>query len=173
VLCWYVMHSKPQKEQWLHSQLCTLQIETYYPRLHVRNGKVFSHASKPYFPGYLFVNVDLETTGRSILKWIPGSLGLVSFGDEPACLPDGLLQRIRHRVDEINSAGNKMLESLKPGDGVVIHSGPFAGYEAIFCSRLRDSERVQVLLKVLQDRTVRVHLQVNQIKTIKQNKSLL
>lgn len=66
-----------------------------------------------------------------------------------------------------------MLESLKPGDGVVIHSGPFAGYEAIFCSRLHDSERVQVLLKVLQDRTVRVHLQVNQIKTIKQNKSLL
>ena len=80
-----------------------------------------------------------------MLQWIPGSLGLVSFGGEPACVPDGLLQRIRHRVDEINSVGNKMLESLKPGDGVVIHSGPFAGYDAIFCSRLRDSDTVQVL----------------------------
>jgi transcription antitermination factor NusG len=172
MLSWYVMHSKPQKERWLYDQLSTLQIETYYPCLHMRNGKSFSHTYRPYFPGYLFVNVDLETTGRSILKWIPGSLGLVSFGDEPACVPDGLLQRIRHRVDEINSAGNKILESLKPGDGIVIHSGPFAGYDAIFCTRLRDSERIQVLLRVLQDRIIRVDLQVNQIKTTKQIRNL-
>ena len=172
MLNWYVMHSKPQKEQWLYDQLSTLQVETYYPCLHVSHGKSFSHTSKPYFPGYLFVNVDLETTGRSVLNWIPGSLGLVRFGDEPACVPDGLLQKIRYRVDQINGAGNKMLEGLKPGDGVVIHSGPFAGYEAIFCSRLRDSERVQVLLKVLQDRIIRVDLQVNQIKSTKQNRTL-
>jgi transcriptional antiterminator RfaH len=172
MLNWYVMHSKPQKERWLYDQLSTLEIETYYPCLHVRNGNYFSHTSKPYFPGYLFVNVDLETTGKSVLKWIPGSLGLVSFGDEPACVPDGLLQRIRHCVDEINSTGSKMLESLKPGDGVVIHSGPFAGHDAIFCTRLRDSERVQVLLKVLQERAIRVDLQVNQIKSRKQNRSL-
>ena len=172
MLSWYVMHSKPQKERWLSDQLGTRQIETYYPCLHVRNGKSFLRASRPYFPGYLFVNVDLETTGRSILKWIPGSLGLVSFGDEPACVPDGLLQRIRHRVDEINAAGNKMLESLKPGDEVVIHSGPFAGYDAIFCTRLRDSARIQVLLRVLQDRIIRVDLQVNQIKTTKQIRNL-
>lgn len=172
MLNWYVMHSKPQKERWLYDQLSTLDIETYYPCLHVRNGNYFSPTSKPYFPGYLFVNVDLETTGRSVLKWIPGSLGLVSFGDEPACVPEGLLQRIRHRVDEINSTRNKLLESLKPGDGVVIHSGPFTGYDAIFCNRLRDSERVKVLLKVLQDRTIRVDLQVNQIKSTKQNRSL-
>jgi len=172
MLNWYVMHSKPQKEQWLFDQLSTLQIETYYPCLHVRNGQSYSHTSKPYFPGYLFVNVDLETTGRSVLNWIPGSLGLVRFGDEPASVPDGLLQKIRHRIDQINGAGNKILESLKPGDGVVIHSGPFAGYEAIFCSRLRDSERVQVLLKVLEDRTMRVDLKVNQIKITKQPRTL-
>jgi transcriptional antiterminator RfaH len=166
------MHSKPQKERWLHDQLSTLEIETYYPCLQIRNGKRFSHTTKPYFPGYLFVNVDLETTGRSVLNWIPGSLGLVRFGEEPACVPEGLLQKIRHRVDEMNGARNKLFESLRPGDGVVIHSGPFAGYDAIFCSRLRDSERIQVLLKVLQDRTIRVDLQVNQIKTTKQNRTL-
>src|SRR5689334_23532170 len=173
MLSWYVMHSKPQKERWLYSQLSTLQIETYCPCLHVKAGKLSSSTSKPYFPGYLFVNVDLETIGRSVLKWIPGSLGLVAFGDEPACVPDGLLQRIRHRVDEINSAGINMLESLKIGDEVVIHSGPFAGYDAIFCARLRDRERIQVLLKVLQEQTLRVDLQVNQIRVTKQNKALL
>ena len=169
---WYVMHSKPQKEQWLYKQLNALAIEVYYPCLYSKKEKIRSHKAKPYFPGYLFVNVDLEMIGRSVLKWIPGSLGLVAFGDEPACVPDGLLQRIRHRVDEINSAGAKMLESLKPGDGVMIHSGPFAGYDAIFCTRLHDSERVQVLLKVLQDQTIRVDLKVNQIKITKHNRTL-
>jgi|SRR5689334_15728364 len=172
MLSWYVMHSKPQKERWLYNQLSTLQIETYYPCLHLRNGKLSSCTSRPYFPGYLFVNVDLNLTGLSVLRWIPGSLGLVAFGDEPAGVPDGLLQRIRRRVEEINNAGMNMLESLKIGDEVVIHSGPFAGYDAIFCTRLRDTERIQVLLKVLQDQTIRVDLQVNQIRTTKQNRSL-
>lgn len=169
MLGWYVVHSKPQKEKWLYHQLSALQFDVYYPCLHARSGKTYSYKSKPYFPGYLFVNIDLELTGRSVLQWIPGSQGLVAFGGEPACVPDGLLQRIRHRVDEINSAGEKMRESLRPGDEVVIHSGPFAGYDAIFCARLRGSERAQVLLKVLQDQTLRIDLPLCELTT-KQNR---
>jgi transcription antitermination factor NusG len=163
------MHSKPQKEEWLYQQLGVLEIETYYPRVHATNGKAYSCKYKPYFPGYLFVNVDLAITGRTVLQWIPGSLGLISFGGEPACIPAGLLQKIRHRIDEINSAGDKWCESLKPGDEIVIHSGPFAGYDAIFCARLRDSERAQVLLKVLQDQTIRINLPLREL-TAKQNR---
>jgi transcription antitermination factor NusG len=84
-----------------------------------------------------------------------------------------LLQKIRQRVDEINSTANDVLNSLKPGDEVVIRSGPFAGYDAIFCNRLHDSERVQVLLKVLQDQRMKIDLQVSQIRVAKQNRSLL
>jgi len=171
MLGWYVVHSKPQKERWLYHQLSALQIEAYYPCLRARNEKPHPHKSKPYFPGYLFVNVDLELTGRSALQWIPGSLGLVSFGGEPACVPDGLLQRIRHSVDEINRTEDKVLDSLRLGDEVVINSGPFAGYEAIFCARMHDSERVQVLLKVLQDenQTIRINLPLSEL-TAKQNR---
>ena len=173
MLRWYVVHSKPQKEQWLCNQFKALQIEAYYPYLHASNGKSHMHKPKPYFPGYLFVNVDLDLTGISALQWIPGSLGLVIFGGEPACVPDGLVQRIRDRVDEINNTKDNMLESLRPGDEVVIHSGSFAGYDAIFASRLRDSERVRVLLRILQDHTIRIDLRGNQLVLKKQNRSLL
>ncbi|HLO15311.1 MAG TPA: transcription termination/antitermination NusG family protein [Anaerolineales bacterium] len=173
MLGWYVMHSKPQKEQWLYNQLSSLQIETYFPCLYNRSGKVSSSKPKPYFPGYLFVNIDLDLAGRSALQWIPGSLGLVTFGDEPAAVPEGLLQRIRHRIDEINQRGKKILENLRPGDQVMIHSGPFAGYEAVFCTRLRDTERVQVLLKILQDCSLRINLSVNQLTITKQDRTLL
>ena len=173
MLGWYVLHSKPQKEQWLHKQLNALNIDVFYPYLTTKNGKLHSCTAKPYFPGYLFVNVDLQLTGLSMLQWIPGSLGLVSFGGEPASVPETLLQRIRHRVSEINNAAKEMLSGLNPGDEVVIHSGPFAGYDAIFCSRLRDSERVQVFLRVLQDQRMKIDLQVSQISATKQNRSPL
>ena len=87
-------------------------------------------------------------------------------------MPDGLLQRIRSRIEELNHSEDELFDVLKPGDEVVIRSGPFAGYDAIFCARLRDSERVQVLLKVLQEQAIRVDLQVNQIRALKQNRSL-
>ncbi|HSL42304.1 MAG TPA: transcription termination/antitermination NusG family protein [Anaerolineales bacterium] len=163
MLRWYVIHSKPQKERWLYNQMTALQIEAYYPCLCVDSKNPHLQRAKPYFPGYLFVNVDLELTGISVLQWIPGSSGLVAFGGEPACVPDGLLQKIRHRVEELNSAKEETWSRLKSGDQVSIHSGPFAGYEAIFCARLRDTERVQVLLKVLQEQTIRIDLSVKQL----------
>ncbi len=169
MLSWYVMRSKPQKEEWLYNQLRALQFEAYYPCLSTSHGKPNSHKSKPYFPGYLFVNVDLELAGISILQWIPGSLGLVAFGGEPAYVPDGLLQRIRYRVAEMNGAQDNMLESLKSGDRVMIHSGPFAGREAIFCDRLRDRERVQLLLEVLQAQTIRVNISSREIRITRQS----
>ncbi len=140
MLHWYVVRSKPRKEDWLHNQLAALQMEAYYPRLQASSKALHTYKAKPYFPGYLFVHIDLELTGRSAMQWIPGSLGLVTFGDEPASVPDGLLQRIRYRVDELNRSEDKASSSLKRGDEVAIHSGPFAGYEAIFCTRLHDSE---------------------------------
>jgi transcriptional antiterminator RfaH len=166
------MHSKPQKEQWLYKQLTAREIEAYYPCLHTRNDKFYSCTAKPYFPGYLFVNVDLEATGISLLQWLPGSLGLVCFGGEPACVPEGLLYSVRRHVEEINRSQGQIFENLRPGDEIVIHSGPFAGYDAIFCTRLRDSERVQVLLKVLQNQGIKIDLQVNQVRVKKQNRNL-
>lgn len=169
---WYVVHSKPQKEDWLYSQFTSLQIEAYYPRLRATPEKSHPQKSKPYFPGYLFVNIDLELTGRSILQWLPGSLGLVCFGGEPATVPDGLVQKIQRHVEEINMAEDQFLDSLEPGDKVIIHSGPFAGYDAIFCARLHGSERAQVLLKVLQDNAVRIDLHVDQLSPTKQCRTL-
>jgi transcriptional antiterminator RfaH len=165
------VHSKPRKEEWLYNQFASLQIEAYYPRLHTKTEKPHSRKSEPYFPGYLFVNVDLDVTGSSLLQWLPGSLGLVGFGGEPAYVPDGLVQKIRHHVDEINMAEDKKLEFLKPGDKVLIHSGPFAGYDAIFCARMYGSERVQVLLQVLQEYAIRIDLKVNQFTVIKQQRT--
>jgi transcription antitermination factor NusG len=161
---WYVIHSKPKKEELLYEQLCILKIDAYYPSIKIRPANPRARKTKPYFPEYLFVNVDLKAIGASILRWMPGATGLVEFGGEPASVPDEFLQKIRHNVDQINALENKQIVKFKPGDRVTIQSGPFVGYCAIFESRLPGRDRVRVLMQMLWDRQVSVELSVGQIK---------
>ncbi len=155
---WYVLHSKPHKEELLAEQLELRRIETFAPHIRVQVVNPRARKVRAYFPGYLFVHVDLEQMGLSALQYVPGSSGLISFGGEPAFVPDGLIYAIRQRVQEINSAGGELFDVLKPGETVLVHSGPFAGYEAIFDVRLPGTERVRILLKLLRNRTLPVEL---------------
>ena len=164
---WYVIHSKPNKEELLYEQLCLRKVDAYYPSIKVRPVNPRARKRKPYFPGYLFVNTDLEAIGTSALRWMPGAIGLVDFGGDPASIPDELLQTIRHNVEHVNGVAEKQKTNFKPGDSVTIQSGPFAGYRAIFDSRLPGRERVRVLMQMLWDRQVGVELSVGQIKHIK------
>jgi transcriptional antiterminator RfaH len=165
---WYVLNSKPNKESLLNEQLCMHGIETYYPCLHVKPTNPRARKRKPYFPGYLFIHVDLESVGLSRIQWIPGARRLVAYGGDPAFISDELLQTIQRKVDEINNNGGEILCGVKPGDLIEISSGPFAGYRAIFSSHAAGHERVQVLLQMLQDRQICVELPGGQIDLIKQ-----
>jgi transcription antitermination factor NusG len=161
---WVVLRSKPRKEEFLAAQMQMRKMEIFNPRIRVQTVNPRARKVRAYFPGYVFVHLDLEKTGRSSIHYLPGAAGLVSFGGEAADVPDGLIQAIRHRVDEINTAGGELFDVLKPGGTVVVHSGPFAGYEAIFDARLPGSDRVRVLLKLLKHRQLLVDLPAGQIR---------
>ena len=161
---WYVLHSKPNKEEFVYGQLLANRLEAFCPRIRVQPVNPRARKVKPYFPGYVFVQLDLEHEKTSALGWMPGANGLVSFDGCPADVPDSLIHAIRGRVNEINAAGGELMESLRPGEKVVIQDGPFAGYQAIFDSRLSGVDRVRVLLMVLQKRQIPVELSVGQIR---------
>jgi transcription elongation factor/antiterminator RfaH len=161
---WYVVHSKPQKEALLCEQLNSRRIETYYPRIRVKPINPRAHKIKPYFPGYLFICVDLNKEITSSLRWMPGAMDLVCFGDEPAVVPDELIQKIKQEIDSINHVPVKLFDGLEPGVQIVIRDGPFQGYEAIFDARLSGTKRVRVLLELLKGRKYLVELPVDQIE---------
>ena len=165
---WYAIRSKPRKEDVVWRQANQMGYETFYPRIRVNPVNPRSKKLKPYFPGYLFVHIDLEEIGTSVFQWMPHTLGLVSFGGEPANVPDHLIHAIRKRVEEIAAAGGEVFDGLKPGDLVRVNVGPFAGYEAIFDARLPGTERVRVLLEFLSNRRrLPVELNAGQIERIK------
>lgn len=164
---WYVLRSKPRKENVVWQQVRNQGFETFYPRLRVNPVNPRARKLRPYFPGYLFVKADLEDVGISAFQYMPHTLGLVSFGGEPADVPDSLIAAVRKRVEEIASAGGDVFDGLKKGDAVRIEAGPFEGYEAIFDTRLPGTERVRVLLGFLSNRQVPVELDAGQIRQTK------
>ncbi|HLE15261.1 MAG TPA: transcription termination/antitermination NusG family protein [Anaerolineales bacterium] len=161
---WYALRSKPRKEEVLWRQLHAQEFEVFFPRLKVQPVNPRSRKLRPYFPGYMFVSVDIEVVGLSTFQWMPHAIGLVSFDGEPASVPENFIYAIRKRVEEIAAAGGELFDGLKQGDPVRISSGPFSGYEALFDTRLPGSERVRVLLKMLSDRRIPIELNAGQIE---------
>lgn len=168
---WYTLHSHPNKEDLLWHQLESQGIVSFYPRLRVNPVNPRARKIRPYFPGYLFVNADLEVVGLSTFQWMPYTTGLVTFGDEPATVPEAFIHVLRQRVSDIAAVGGERFASLSSGDLVTVTDGPFAGYEAIFDTRISGSERVRVLLKMLVDRTIPIEMNVGQIERKKAPKS--
>lgn len=161
---WYVLHSKPRKEEFLLDQLRLNGFPAYCPLLRVTPVNPRARKVRPYFPGYVFVQADLQHEKASRLHWMPGATGLVSFDGEPARAPEGLVPVLRQKLEAINAAGGETLHEIQPGDSVRLVGGPFAGYEAIFDARLPGTQRVRVLLKLLQRRVQSVELPAGQVR---------
>jgi len=168
-ISWYAIRSKPNKEDFLAGQLESYGVEIFFPRVRVTPVNPRARKLRPYFPSYLFVHVDLAVVNISVLRWMPGASGLVSFDGDPASVPDVLIAALQRQVDHINATARDSVDTLKPGDPVIVKEGLFAGYEAIFDSRLPGRDRVRVLLSFLQRRQIPLELREQQIGRVKRS----
>ena len=164
---WYAIKSKPNKESFLAGQLESHDVEIFFPCVQVIPANPRSRKIRPYFPGYLFVHVDLDLFSASDLRWMPGASGLVSFDGEPAPVPDIIITAIKKHLDHYNQTFQDQGKMFQQGDSVQIQNGPFAGYEAIFDTHISGPDRVRVLLNLLQSRKVPVEIDSRQIRRAK------
>ncbi|MEN6481850.1 MAG: transcription termination/antitermination NusG family protein [Anaerolineaceae bacterium] len=160
---WYAINSHPNKEELLFKLLTNMGLECFFPCLKVKPVNPRARKIKPYFPGYLFIKTDLNGEGTSMFQWMPYSRGIVSFGGEPAIVPDGLIQGIKNRLAEIGEESKKTIEDLQNGQPVKIIAGPFLDYEAIFDTRIDGKERVRVLLIMLNKQLLPIEMKSSQI----------
>lgn len=158
---WYALHVKPHKERAVYEQLLARDITSYYPHIRVKPKNPRSRKERAYFPGYLFVHINLVEYGINALSWIPGSHRLVEFGGIPSIVPDTLIQQVQQAITTYNQELDGTLKKFKKGDRITIVDGVFDGYEAIFDTYLKDSSRVQILLTFLSDHPQPVHLNID------------
>ena len=124
---WYVLRSKPHKEAALNRYALQQGHHVFYPRIPVNPVNPRARKVRPYFPGYLFVQADLDSEGRSIFHWMPFSQGLVRVGGEPASVAPSFMTVLQDRLARIWDAGGLKLERFRPGDQVDCAGGDVRG----------------------------------------------
>ncbi|MDX1664741.1 MAG: transcription termination/antitermination NusG family protein [Candidatus Promineifilaceae bacterium] len=163
---WYVLRTKPHKERSVYQLLKSRDFDVYFPSIEVEPVNPRAARVRPFFPGYMFVRLDLDEQGENVLRWMPGTNGLVRFGGEPATVPESLIGELKKRLKQLAEAPPPREDLPQKGDRVRIISGPFAGYEAIFDTRLSGRDRVQVLMTFLSHRPQRLRLDESDIEKV-------
>ena len=164
---WYVLNVKPNMERVVAKHLDQREdVIVFFPAIRVTPKNPRAAKIRPYFPGYLFVSLDLEELGSDALRWTPGTRGLVSFGGEPATVPEQFVQKLKKHLVERASMSQPEALRFNQGDQIRIVSGPLEGYKALFDMHLADRDRVQVLLTYLSDQFRRVKLDVSAITKV-------
>lgn len=157
-LRWYVVHSQPHNERRAELNLQRQGFVTYLPcylrsRRHARRTET---VVRPLFPRYLFVAVDLARDRWRAIQSTLGVCQLVLAGDEPAPVPDGVVEEIRAREGAEGFVNLGLAAGLRPGSQVQLVDSIFAHHDGVI-DRIADDRRIAVLLELL-GREVRVFL---------------
>ena len=149
---WFAVQTQPRKERLALHHLRNQSFETFCPlrRTSRRVGGRNLTMLEPFFPSYAFVRLDMT---RDRWRSVNGTIGvarLISFGPEPAAVPDWLVERFRTLCDDDGELAFD--EDLHAGEKVKIIGGPLD----TLCGQLITAEprkRVTVLLELLSGAT--------------------
>jgi transcriptional antiterminator RfaH len=160
---WYLVYTKPRQEEIALTNLARQGYGAYLPcvrQARKRQGRRVM-VVEPLFPRYLFINLNTHTDNWGPIRSTLGVASLVRFGQEPARIPDELVDFLKAR--EGGTGLHEWAEqNYRAGDRIRVAEGAFRGYEGILLAR-NSHERVVVLLDIL-GRQVRTKVDVGKIE---------
>ncbi|HXF81476.1 MAG TPA: transcription termination/antitermination protein NusG [bacterium] len=148
---WYVLQTKPREESRViaHLGVRSSWVDVFLPLIEVvrRHARRRVIGLEPLFPGYLFLRMELTAATWNAVRWAPGARRLLTAGEEPAAVPQELIDRIAARLEPLGFI--RVGLPYRAGSRVRVRSGPFAGLEGIFERPTSRRDRVRVLLDIL------------------------
>jgi len=145
---WYLVRTKTGAERIAHAQLQHVVDHILLPlaKMQIRQrGRTFQRIG-PIFPSYLFALFDLGRMARQI-RYTPGVRNIVWFGEQAAVVPAPVIHELISRCAEGPVDLSKPRLSL--GTPVTIVRGPFQELQAVFDGYCSGTERVAVLMSVM------------------------
>jgi transcription antitermination factor NusG len=142
---WTVAQLQPHHERLALHCLALHGFTAYLPRLRPpRKRGRRDPTPQPLFPNYAFVRITLHWSGA---HWCEGVSKLLMSGEQPARVPDAVIDGIR--AHERNGLVVLPRASrLKPGDQVRVVAGLLEGQLGVLVG-LRGQARAEVLLTML------------------------
>lgn len=143
---WYAVHTKSNQENRAAANLSAWQVQTFTPKLkeHSRSSYGDRVVVKPLFSRYIFAHCD-----DSLIHKVNGTRGVqnvVSLAGKPVPVDDQVIDLIRSRLDD---EGIAQIEEFTTGDKVQVKSGNLKNLCGIFQQKLKDSDRVKILLSTV------------------------
>ena len=145
---WYVIQTKPKKEEEAVSYLSTRGVEIFNPLMEtfaLRNGKM-NKELKPLFSGYIFGKFNLEKN-YPLVRWGRGVKKVLGFGGYPTSISEEIVEIIKERTDTEGIV--RVKQNFRANDVIRIKTGPLKDLLAIFERWVSDSERVRILLNLI------------------------
>jgi len=159
---WYLIYTKPNKEQIARENLERQGYEIYLPMARIRRRRLGKGANRiePLFPRYLFIRLDTKTDNWSPIRSTLGVSNLVKFGMYPSSVPQALIELLSDRCDEEGIQDISPGE-FKSGESIRVMEGPMMGLEGVFLAKT-SSDRVLVLLDIVGKHT-RVNMETEKL----------
>ncbi len=154
---WYIVQTKPWQEEKALFFLEQKGIFTYRPKIeaYFYRGIMAIKKEKSLFPNYLFIRCNEEALSTACWTW--GVKRLLWRNDLPVSISDGLIESIRLLQDKDGIIRKRSIQEFKRNDIVKIRSGPFKDLLAIFDHWDSDTERVCLLIDLV-NTMARIHV---------------
>ena len=122
---WYALWTRSRHEQLVCRELTTRRFEAFLPT--ISRWSVWKDRKKqiqwPLFPGYCFARFPADS--RYLVLNCAGVVNIVSFGGEPASIPDDEIENIRRLVT--SELQYDPCPLIREGTRVEVVRGPLAG----------------------------------------------
>ncbi len=144
---WYAIRTKANEEDRADMNLRAWRVETFAPKVKDlrTSGYGGRYVVKHLFARYIFARFDVERQFHQI-NYTRGVQSVVNFGGNPISIDDKVINLIRERIDE---DGFIRIEDLRAGDPVRVNSGPLQSIVGVFEWKLKDKDRVKILLSTM------------------------
>ena len=147
---WFAVQCLANREALAYVQLQNQDFETFFPRQQKtrRHARKFDVVLAPFFPGYLFVKLDLNRDRWRSVNGTRGVARLVMQGEMPAPAPVGIVEGLMEVCDDTGLVQVRDRDGLEVGQAVRILSGAFVDFIGEL-DRLDEVGRVRVLLEIM------------------------
>ncbi len=154
---WLCVMCKMQQEYTAENNLGRQGFTVYFPTApnkSRRQGRVTTDI-KAMFPGYLFIEADLEHQDLSVIRSTLGCIAFLRHGVRPVLVPNQVLASIKEAEDVLHGRF-AINQGFTPGNKYALMEQGFNGHTATFLA-LDGKDRAKVLVTLLNsEREVRI-----------------
>ena len=146
---WLCVMCKTQQESIARDNLTRQGFTVYLPMAQQRGRKPGRATTnlKAMFPGYLFIEADLEYQDLSVIRSTIGCIAFLRHGARPALVLNQVMESIKQAEDVLHGKF-EIHQNFTPGSKYELMEQGFNGHTATFLA-LDGEERARVLVTLL------------------------